>query len=216
MSDLVVQATGLQHRFAGRSVLNLPEWWVERGSEWLVSGPSGSGKSTLLSILAGLLKPTAGQVRVSDQDLSELGESERDRFRGRHIGFVPQLPHLVATLDVLENIQLAQYLARVEPDMVRIRRLMARLGLAEVERRRPHTLSRGEAQRVALARAMVNRPAILMADEPTANLDDEACEHTVTLLQESATADAATLIIATHDARLVSRFSSRLRLGGAA
>ncbi|MBI4753858.1 MAG: ATP-binding cassette domain-containing protein [Betaproteobacteria bacterium] len=211
----VVDARALLQRF-GVLALEFPDWHVSLREQWLVIGPSGSGKSTLLALLAGLRRPSAGRVAIGGQDLAALSGAALDRFRGRHIGFVPQQPHLVATLTLRDNVELARYLAGLPRDPARVAAVLARLGLAGRADHRPHQLSRGEAQRAAVARALVNRPALLLADEPTAHLDDAACAETLDLLLHQAGEDGAALVLATHDGRVKARFSHRLALGGVA
>jgi len=202
----------LRHAYDGAEVLNVPAWEVEQGSQWLVLGPSGSGKTTLLHILAGILKPTAGSINVAGQDMGALPAKELDGFRGRQIGLVLQRLHLMASLTVLDNLLLAQYLAGLPQDRGRAREVLAGLDLAEKDGARPHELSFGQAQRVAVARAVVNRPRLLLADEPTSNLDDERCLQALELLQSQARACNATLLIATHDQRIKARMPNQFRL----
>lgn len=190
----------------------MQEWDAPQGAHWLVLGPSGSGKTTLLHILAGILKPSAGSVVVAGQDLAALSPSELDRFRGRTIGMVLQRLHLVPSLTVAENLLLAQYLAGLPQDRARVREVLERLEIADKARARPHELSFGQAQRVAVARAVVNRPLLLLADEPTSNLDDTRCAQAYGLLESQARACGATLVIATHDARIKARMSNRYEL----
>jgi putative ABC transport system ATP-binding protein len=204
----------LKHAYDGTEVLNVPAWQVEQGSQWLVLGPSGSGKTTLLHVLAGILRPAAGGVNVAGQDLGALEASALDRFRGQHIGIVLQRLHLMASLTVLNNLLLAQYLARLPRDRERAAEVLAGLDLAGKAGAYPHELSFGQAQRVALARAVVNRPRLLLADEPTSNLDDGRCLQALELLQGQARACNATLIIATHDQRVKSRMPHQFTLGG--
>ena len=206
----------IRHAYDGAEVLNVAEWQAEQGSHWLILGPSGSGKTTLLHILAGILRPTAGSAGVGGQDLSALSPSALDRFRGRHIGIVLQRLHLIPSLTVLDNVLLAQYLAGLPQDHVRAREALAALDLADKAHFRPHALSFGQAQRVAVARATVNRPQLLLADEPTSNLDDARCLQALELLQAQARACNATLVIATHDQRIRSRIGNHYRLGPAA
>jgi ABC-type lipoprotein export system ATPase subunit len=203
----------LRHAYSGTDVLNVPAWQAEQGSQWLVLGPSGSGKTTLLHALAGILKPTDGNISVAGQDLAALGARDLDRFRGRHIGIVLQRLHLMASLTVFDNLLLAQYLAGVPQDRERARAALAGLDLAGKAGARPHELSFGQAQRVAVARAVVNQPKVLLADEPTSNLDDERCLQALELLQSQARACNATLLIATHDQRIKSRMSNQFVLG---
>jgi len=189
--------------------LSVVSWQVEQGSQWLVLGPSGSGKTTLLHVLAGILKPTAGTVRVADQDLGALSPNELDRFRGRSIGLVLQRLHLMASLTVMDNLLLAQYLAGLPQDRARANQVLGGLDIGDRGKAYPHELSFGQAQRVAIARAVVNRPKLLLADEPTSNLDDERCMQALELLLDQARACSATLVIATHDQRIKARMPNQ-------
>jgi putative ABC transport system ATP-binding protein len=202
----------LRHAYDGQRVLEIADWMVPAGGQWLVLGPSGSGKSTLLHILAGILRPTAGRVEVAGQDLAALGGAALDRFRGRHIGIVLQRLHLVASLTVQQNVLLAQYLAGLPQDAARVSEVLAGLGIADKLGARPAELSQGQAQRVAIARAVVNRPQLLLADEPTANLDDAHALEAIDLLAGQAQACGATLLIATHDQRVKARIANHRTL----
>jgi putative ABC transport system ATP-binding protein len=193
---------GLRHRYGAMLALDVASWRAAAGEHWLLAGPSGSGKSTLLHILAGLTTPSAGKVVVAGTDLAALAGSARDRWRGRTVGLVPQRLHLVGALDVADNLRLAQYLAGSEQDAGRVRELLEAVGVADLARRYPRELSQGQAQRVAVARAVVNRPALLLADEPTANLDDAHAAAALELLRAQAIAVNATLVVASHDARV--------------
>ena len=203
---------GLRHRYGGREVLNIGRFEAASGEHWLVLGPSGCGKTTLLHILAGLLQPTAGEVVVAGQRLRELSGAALDRWRGRTLGIVPQKLHLLASLTLLQNLQLAQFLSGAAADAARAREVLAQVQLGDRVAARPAELSHGEAQRAAVARAAINRPKVLIADEPTSNLDDANCERALDLLQAQARECAATLVVATHDQRARSRFSQRLEL----
>lgn len=203
---------GIEHRFGPVAALRVGQWRVERGERWLLSGASGSGKSTLLNVLAGLLRPSAGKVMVAGQDLAQLEESALDRWRGRNIGYVPQRLHLIESLDVLDNLLLAQFLAGATVDRSIAVELLASLGIDRVASRKPQALSQGQAQRVAIARAVINRPALLLADEPTAALDDANARAAAALLSERAGAVGATLVVASHDGRIGSAFSKRYEL----
>ena len=210
MAKPMVDVEDLRHGHGRRDVLDVPSWQVGAGERCLVTGPSGSGKSTLLHLLAGLATPRTGSVRVAGQDLADLSPAARDRFRGRSIGLLLQSFHLLDTLSVLDNVRLARHLAGLPEDAARCREVLEELGVAEFARARPSTLSHGQAQRVALARAVVNRPAVLLADEPTSSLDDESCERVVTLIEAEADRHGATLVVATHDSRLLDRFDRQL------
>ncbi len=204
----------LMHRYADSVVLDLPRWQVEAGRHTLVLGPSGSGKSTLLTLLAGLLTPSSGKITVDGFAVGEASQRERDAWRARKVGFVMQRLHLIGALTVEQNLALAQTLAGLPHDAARIHDTLARLGVGEKSKRRPHELSMGEAQRVAIARAVLHRPALLLADEPTSALDDASCDAALDLLTSAAAESGATLIVATHDQRIKNRFSEPLILSG--
>lgn len=205
-----------KHAYDARRVVDVDHWSAAQGEHWLLLGASGSGKSTLLHILAGVLHPSSGSVTIASQDLAMLRGGALDRFRGRTIGIVFQRIHLLGALRVLDNLLLAQYAAGLPQDAAQARGALASLGIAERERAYPHELSSGEAQRVAIARAVINRPRLLLADEPTSALDDASCERVLGLLTEQARACEATLVVATHDQRVKSRFDRRFDIGGRA
>jgi len=206
----------VHHAYDGKPVLNVPEWQAQQGAQWLMLGPSGSGKTTLLHVLAGILRPASGQVTVADQDLKALTPSAMDRFRGKHIGIVLQRLHLISSLTVMNNLLLAQYMAGETQDAARVRDVLASLDMGGKANAKPHELSHGQAQRVAVARAVVNKPRLLLADEPTSNLDDVRCVQVLDLLLDQAKACGATLVIATHDQRIKSRVPNHYELKGAA
>ena len=185
---------------------------MPQGEASLVLGPSGSGKSTLLGILSGLLSPSQGEVTVADARVSALAARERDAFRARNVGIVLQKLHLIHVLSVRDNLGIARRLAGLPEDAAHIDRTLEMLGIAGLAQRRASSLSVGEAQRVAIARAVVNRPRVILADEPTAALDDANCEKALALLREQAAACEATLVVATHDRRVAERFERRLEL----
>lgn len=169
-------------------------------------GPSGSGKSTLLNLMGGLDTPTAGQVRFEGRDLATLGAAERSEFRLRRIGFVFQYAHLVPVLSVAENVELPllfrREIGRAEREK-RVASVLAEVGLADKGKRLPSELSGGELQRAALARALAGRPTIILADEPTANLDQAAGATVIDLMRTLNTRSGTAIICATHDAHLM-------------
>jgi ABC-type lipoprotein export system ATPase subunit len=202
----------LTHAYNGSTVLSVALWQAEQGAQWLMLGPSGSGKTTLLHVLAGILRPTAGQVTVADQDMIALSPSAMDHFRGKHIGIVLQRLHLIDSLTVMKNLLLAQYMAGEAQDTARVREVLASLDMGDKADARPHELSHGQAQRVAVVRAVVNKPKLLLADEPTSNLDDIRCVQVLDLLLAQARACGATLVIATHDQRIKPRVANHYEL----
>ncbi len=204
---MIVEITGLTAGYGGKAVLALDRFNVETGQHTLVLGPSGCGKTTLLNIIAGIALPMSGEVCVNGTRVAALSAGDRDQFRGRHIGFVMQRLHLISALTVEGNLRLAQRLAGVRADDARIRAILGALGISHLHRTWPRQLSQGEAQRVAIARAVVNRPVLILADEPTAALDDGNCQAAIELLFDQAREHGATLLVATHDPRIKSRFA---------
>ena len=209
----MIAVRGLAHGYGTADVLRVAEWQAPQASRWLVLGPSGCGKTTLLHVLGGLIRPRQGEVHVDGAALHTLHPSEMDRWRGTTVGIVLQGLHLVRHLTVRDNVRLAQYMAHAPQDPSRVNEALGTLGVADKADRRPAELSEGERQRVAIARAVVNRPKVLLADEPTANLDDAAAARAIDLLIEQAERHGATLVVATHDARVKTRFSDQVILG---
>ena len=166
-----------------------------------VMGPSGSGKSTLMHLLAGLDTPTSGTVRIAGTELSALDDTALTRLGGTHIGFIFQFFNLLPMLDAEENIVLPLSIAGEKPDGEWVEELISKVGLAGRRSHRPSELSGGEQQRVAIARALVSRPTILLADEPTGNLDSKTGEEILALMRDSVNAYGQTTIMVTHDPR---------------
>ncbi|MGA0533163.1 ABC transporter ATP-binding protein [Hansschlegelia sp. KR7-227] len=185
---------------------------VERGETVGLVGPSGSGKSTLLMTLAGLERPDSGRISVLGEDLSRLDEDGLARFRGRNIGVVFQSFHLIPTMTALENVATPLELAGAPDAEDRAKAELQAVGLGDRLDHHPAQLSGGEQQRVALARALVVRPQILVADEPTGNLDDATGRQIVDLLFAKGAERGATLVIVTHDPSLAARCSRTVRL----
>ena len=197
-----IDVAELGFRYSDKTVLSLAQCRLERGRSMAVIGASGCGKTTFLHLLAGLIRPSTGSVHVLGQDLSALGGTALDRFRGRNIGLVFQRLHLLPALSVRENVLLAQRLGGERADPERAGTLLAQLDLNGLEQHKPSMLSQGQAQRVAIARALVHRPSLIMADEPTSALDDSHAAQALELLQQSAAAVGAALLIVTHDQRV--------------
>jgi putative ABC transport system ATP-binding protein len=208
----MLRLVGLHQRYGAREVLALRHFEAAAGEHWLVLGASGRGKTTLLNLLAGLLRPSEGTVEIGGQSLGALGGAELDRWRGRNVGIVPQKLHLVSSLSVLQNLLLAPYLAGLPADKERARQLLNELHLSEQIHSKPSEMSHGQAQRVAIARAVMNRPKLLLADEPTSNLDDVNCGLVLSMLEEQARECGALLLVASHDQRAKARFEKCIEL----
>ena len=175
---------------------------VARGELVAVMGPSGSGKSTLMHILAGLDRPTGGEVSIDGTAITALGDNELTKLRRRHIGFIFQFFNLLPMLTAEENIVLPLELAGGKQDKAWIDEIVAKVGLADRRKHRPSELSGGQQQRVAIARALVSRPTVVFADEPTGNLDSHTSAEILELLRESVEAYGQTTVAVTHDANV--------------
>ena len=216
MSTLVVDA--VTKRYAGRTepleVLRGCSFELSRGENLAVLGPSGSGKSTLLYIVGTLDRPSAGRVRLNDVDPFALAEPELAAFRNRRIGFVFQDHHLLPQCTVLENVLVPTLAERTSsPETVdRARRLLDRVGLGARLEHRPAELSGGERQRAAICRALVLQPALLLADEPTGNLDRTTAAQIGDLLLELQRDEGTMLLVVTHSLDLAGRFQRRVEL----
>ena len=192
----------MTYSYPGGPTLDFPDVELPQGAVLLLSGPSGCGKSTWLALAAGLVAPTSGALTVADQALGALKNMAADAWRARAIGFLPQKLHLSAALTVQQNLALGFWASGLPEDLPRIAAVLAALGVQDLASRKPSQLSGGQAQRVALARTVLLQPRVILADEPTASLDDEAAADAVGLLLDTARTQGATLVIATHDARV--------------
>ena len=203
MPDPVVRLSSLHLRLTGAAgavnILRDVFLVVEEGCHLAVIGPSGSGKSSLLALTAGLERPTSGTVEITGRNLATLDEDELATFRGRTIGIVFQSFHLIATMTALENVALPLELAGDADAIRKARRVLAETGLEARSGHLPVELSGGEQQRVALARALVNRPPLLLADEPTGNLDNETGSVVTDLMFDVAAQAGATVMLVTHN-----------------
>lgn len=207
MSDVLV-ARAVVQRFAegpqALQVLNGVDLVVKAGERIAIVGRSGSGKTTLLHALAGLEQPSSGEVLLMGQSLSAASEDQRSQLRNRHMGFVYQMHHLLPEFTALENVALPALIGGVSVSEAerRAKELLAQVGLAERVQHKPGELSGGERQRVALARALVQRPAVVLADEPTGNLDKDTAESIHRLIVSLNEAHGTSFIIVTHEERL--------------
>ena len=199
------------YRGAGQTALSGVSLTIPSGQFAAVMGPSGSGKSTLLNMIAGLDRPTQGEVQVDGVNVNRLGEAALARYRRAKLGFVFQFFNLLDRLTVLDNILLPAQLVGLKPRVAqeRAHALLAQLGIAEKARAYPGRLSGGERQRVAIARALINQPAVLLADEPTGALDSRSGEAVLDMLAQIHQ-DGQTVLLVTHDAKLAASYASRV------
>jgi len=203
----------LSYRYQGTShALKFPDLDISQGDHTLIIGPSGCGKTTFLHLLAGLRSPASGSIQLMDTDITRLSTGALDHFRGKHIGMIFQVPHFMRSLNVNENLALAQSLAGKPSQQSQIDDRLNDLNLLEKKRKKTSELSVGEQQRVAIIRAVINQPKIIFADEPTSALDDHNTEQVINLLKDQADQCDATLIVVTHDQRLKDNFTNRIEL----
>jgi lipoprotein-releasing system ATP-binding protein len=211
MNEPLISARGLHKTYSlgkrSLEVLRGVDVSLERGEFLALRGASGAGKSTLLHLLGGLDSPTEGVVLFQGQNLSELSRRELARMRNKHVGFIFQFYYLLPELDALENVCLPARMARISAHKAEIRGrdLLTRVGLKERMEHKPYELSGGEQQRVAIARALMNEPQLILADEPTGNLDSHTGEEIIELLCSLRTEKQTTLVVATHDAKVAAR-----------
>jgi ABC-type lipoprotein export system ATPase subunit len=215
MTVPLVEVSSAAAQYGTSTPIHLPDIRLAAKQHTLLLGPSGSGKSTLLSVIAGIQQTIAGSISVNGQALEKLSTAERDRLRGSTIGFIMQRLHLIAALNVRDNLALTQRLAGMAVDRHFIEHTAASLGVADKLDRYPGQLSQGEAQRVAIARTLMNKPKLILADEPTSALDDINAEKAILLLLNHANEAGATLLVATHDSRIKQHFNNVITLGSA-
>ncbi|GGC63556.1 peptide ABC transporter ATP-binding protein [Pedobacter quisquiliarum] len=204
----MITLKSLSHSYKGGQTIEFKDWHIKTNERWLLLGNSGSGKTTLLHLMTGILQPSAGEVNINGTSIYSLSSKSLDQFRGQNIGIVFQRPHLIGSLSILENLIIVQRFANLAKDMARIKEVLASLDILDKQNAYPAQLSQGQLQRVSIARAVLNKPALLIADEPTSSLDDKNAFAVLDLLLTQSELNQTTLVVATHDKRIKDPFSN--------
>lgn len=208
----MINTENLSFQYDNEELMSFPDVNCDVGEIMLVLGQSGVGKTTLLHLLSGIIRAKGGSVSIAGQNLSELSDKKLDHFRGQYIGVIFQKFHFIKSLNVLENLTIAQKLAGKPIDENRCKELLENLQIGHKIKSKINELSQGEIQRVAIARALVNNPAVILADEPTSALDDSNCQAVLDLLSIQAKQSGAALVIVTHDTRLKDMIDNKITI----
>lgn len=208
----MLNTKNLSHKYKGSQGFTFPDISCAPKETLVVLGQSGVGKTTLLHILAGILKPSKGEVLIDNASLYKQSTNALDTFRGQNIGMIFQKPHFVQAVNARENLFLAQSMSSQEVDKKRVENLLDQLNISNRSTAKTYQMSQGEQQRLSIARALVNNPKLILADEPTSALDDNNCNEVVSLLKHQAEAVGAALVIVTHDSRLKEIFPNQVEL----
>jgi len=208
----MIAVQGLRFQYPQGPSFSFPDFRCDAGEHLLILGESGRGKTTLLHLLAGLIKPTGGEILINRTDTVKLSNTALDRFRGQHIGIIFQTAHFVESLSVIDNLMLSPFLSGKNASREAALTALNRLNIEQKASNKPRNLSVGEQQRVAIARAVFHQPAVILADEPTSALDDHNAQEVLKMLEEQAKLSGAALIIVTHDKRLKDHFSKQITL----
>lgn len=208
----MISTSNITFSYNKDQIFHMPDLYCEAGNTILITGDSGKGKTTYLHILGGLLQPTSGAIEINKENMLALSEKKLDKFRGKNIGIVFQKSHFVSALTVLENLEMASWLATGNKNSARAKRLLEQLDVANQVNKLPSQLSIGQQQRVSIARALMNEPKVLLADEPTSSLDDKNAEKVIELLTSLSNEYKAALVIVTHDSRIKEKFINKITL----
>lgn len=208
----MINTKDITFQYPKGELFHMPALFCTAGNTILITGNSGRGKSTYLHILAGLLKPKTGSIEIDSTDIVTLSERKNDSFRGKNIGIVFQKPHFIASLTILENLEMTSWLATGKKNTANAMKLINQLGLIKHASKLPSQLSVGQQQRVSIARALINEPKVLLADEPTSSLDDKNTEIVIDLLTSLSKEYKAALIIVTHDNRIKQKFHNQITM----
>ncbi len=208
----MISCQNLTFSYSPQKHFVFPDIACNNNEALLILGQSGTGKTTLLHLMALLLRPEGGQIVVNNQDITRFSAAQAALVRATEIGMVYQKAHFVSSLNVLDNMLMANYLSNKNQDKQRAIQLAEQLGFAEHLHKKTNQLSQGEQQRVSIARALMNNPKVILADEPTSNLDDQNCQKVIDLLKTQSEQIGASLVVVTHDQRLKDVFEKRVEL----
>lgn len=208
----ILQTNSLRFNYDSKNRFAFPDLQLPQSEHLLILGKSGVGKTTLLHLLAGLLKADSGTVLINQQDICQLSSKQLDQFRGDHIGMVFQRAHFIKAISLLNNLLLIQKIGRGKSNKSQALAALSKVGLTEKVHQQPDTLSQGEQQRAGIVLATINQPQLILADEPTASLDDDNCQNVMELMLQQAKQNQASLIVITHDHRVRPYFNNILDL----
>lgn len=208
----MIHTKDLKFEYANGHSFEFSDIQLKKKDHLLILGPSGSGKTTLLHLLSGILPANSGKIFIGDTEITGLNRKDLDRFRGENIGLVFQQYHYVKSLTVEENLKLRQKFPKNIRDHKRLVTISERLGLESVIQKKVDQLSQGQKQRLAIALGLIHQPKVVLADEPTSNLDDLNCAKVISLLQEEARLCGSSLVIITHDQRVKEHFDNHFSL----
>ncbi|MEO6281778.1 MAG: ATP-binding cassette domain-containing protein [Dyadobacter sp.] len=208
----MITSKNLRFAYSPLKKFSFPDITCKDKETLLILGQSGKGKTTLLHLLALLLTPDSGEIVIANKPATSLSPIQVTETRAKSIGIIYQRPHFVSSLSVMDNILLSNYLANEKQDRFKAKQLAEQLGFAEHLSKKTSQLSQGEQQRVSIARSLMNNPNVILADEPTSNLDDNNCQKVIELLKKQSASIGASLVVVTHDQRLKDEFSNQVFL----
>lgn len=208
----MIEIKNVQYKYHESDIISFPDISIKQGEQWLLKGKSGSGKTTLIHLMAGILSPAHGTISIDGCELGNLNQAGLDSYRAETVGLIFQKNLFIKSLNMLQNLLLPQDCAGGNKDKKHISQLIDDLEIAHLAKKKPSQLSQGELQRFSIARSLVNKPKLVIADEPTSSLDAENCELFINLISKNCEQNEATLLIATHDARVETHFKHIIRL----
>ncbi len=213
-NDFMIRTTSLRFTYQNTKThtFYFPDIDLSFEQNALILGPSGVGKTTLLHLMAGLLIPKKGNVFIGNTCVHQLTRNQLNNFRGKHIGIILQRGYFIKSLTLLENLKIREKLSKKRTNQNRRRQLLEQLELTEVSNKKVHELSEGQRQRLSIALGVIHKPKVILADEPTSNLDDKNCEKVISLLKKEAQICKSNLVIITHDQRVKSHFDKHIIL----